>query len=145
MLQVAEKIWTGTERKELKLFIADLLLALMIAILLTSLFGLLFRGLRKGSEIWIFFLILFLASWAGGIWLTPFGQPIFGVSWLSFLSIGLFTALVLTALIPPSRPQRMADTPKAQTGQEARAVFNVDIFFWVLLLGLFVAILVAYM
>jgi len=126
------------------MFFLDLLFALVIALLLTGLFGLLFRRMTMGTGLLLFFLVLFLASWAGGIWLTPFGPLIFGVSWLSFLFIGLFVALILTALIPPTRPPRTLDEARVQTEMGVEAAFVIDIFFWVLVVGLLIAIVVAY-
>lgn len=126
------------------MFFLDLLFALVIAILLTALFGLLFRRMAMGTGLLLFFLVLFLASWAGGVWLTPFGPPLFGVSWLSFLFIGLFVALILTALIPPVRPPRTLEEARVQAETEAETTFIIDIFFWILLLGLLVVIVITY-
>lgn len=127
------------------MFLIDLLFALVIAVLLTGLFGLLFRRMTMGSGILLFFLVLFLTSWAGGVWLTPFGPPLFGVSWLSFLFIGLFVALLLIALIPPVRPPQTLEEARVQAETEAETAFIVDVFFWILLIGLLVAIVAAYL
>jgi hypothetical protein len=97
----------------------------------------------SGTRVLIFFGILFLTTWAGGIWVTPFGPILFDVPWLSFLLVGLFIALILTAISPPPRRPRTAQEAAAYA--EAEAAIAIDIFFWVLIAGLIVTILVAYL
>jgi putative exporter of polyketide antibiotics len=43
-------------------------------------------------------LILFLATWAGGIWLVPLGPRLWGVAWGGFVVVGLFVALLIGAV-----------------------------------------------
>jgi len=43
-------------------------------------------------------LILFLATWAGGIWLVPIGPRLWGVAWGSFVVVGLVVALLIGAV-----------------------------------------------
>ncbi|HEX4337267.1 MAG TPA: hypothetical protein VH062_15230 [Polyangiaceae bacterium] len=43
-------------------------------------------------------LVLFLATWAGGIWLVPVGPKLWGVAWVGFVVAGLFVALLIGAL-----------------------------------------------
>jgi hypothetical protein len=50
-------------------------------------------------------LILFLATWAGGIWLVPVGPRLWGVAWGGFVVVGLFVALLIGAV---SREQAKA-------------------------------------
>ena len=49
-------------------------------------------------SIFVILLILFLATWAGGIWLVPFGPRLWGVAWASFVVVGLVVALLMAAL-----------------------------------------------
>lgn len=51
--------------------------------------------LKKGpwTSFWVFFTVTFLASLAGGEWLSPFGPPFLGVYWMSFFVAGLISAL----------------------------------------------------
>jgi hypothetical protein len=124
--------------------IKDWFFALAIAQIITALFGILFRDMRFRSGLWIFFLIFIPASWAGGIWITPYGSIFYGVSWLSFFLIGLFTALILATLISPARRTRSVDPVKA-TSSESPVVFVITILFWVLLLGFLAVIFLAYL
>ena len=43
-------------------------------------------------------LILFLATWAGGIWLVPLGPRLWGVAWGGFVVVGLLVALLMGAV-----------------------------------------------
>jgi hypothetical protein len=77
--------------------------------------------------------------WAGGVWVTPVGPPIFGVYWLPFLLIGLFVVLLIAAGSTPER------RPPAETvAREEEAALGLSAFFWVLLLVLAIAIAAGY-
>jgi hypothetical protein len=55
------------------MFIPEALIAAIVSLVLSGLFVLVTRrGGRRTGLLWLF-LILFLASWAGGVWLKPFG------------------------------------------------------------------------
>jgi len=127
------------------MFWLDVLFAFVIALLLTGLFARLFRRTPAGIGVLIFFVILFLATWAGGIWVAPLGPTLFDVPWLTFLLVGLFIAFILTAIVPPPRRPRTAREAAAYAEAEAEAAIAIDIFFWVLIAGLIAAILVAYL
>ncbi|MFP4016245.1 MAG: hypothetical protein ACLFUI_04355 [Halanaerobiales bacterium] len=120
------------------MFFLELLFAIVIALLLAGLFGI---GLRHGDRdfLW-FFLIMILFIWAGGVWITPVGPLLWGVPWLSFLLVGLFFMLLFVAVIPENRYRR-----KRSETAEREAVFIVDIFFWVMIIGLSIAILAYYL
>lgn len=126
------------------MFFLDLLFALFIAILMTGIFGLLFRRLRMGIGLFIFLIVLFLATWAGGLWIAPFGPTLLNVAWLPFLLVGLFFALLMITLIPPTRTPRTLEEARIQASSETEAVIFIDIFFWILLIGLLIAVVAAY-
>jgi hypothetical protein len=87
------------------MLLKELLTALVIALMVNL--GLVLISRRDGRRTGVvyLFLIIFLATWAGGAWIRPFGPPIGHVHWLGFLIIGLFVALLL-ALFLPQRPPR---------------------------------------
>ena len=37
----------------------------------------------------LFSLFFFFGTWAGGVWIYPIGSPIGGVSWISFVLVGV--------------------------------------------------------
>lgn len=122
------------------MFFIDLLFALVIGLLLTALFALLFNTRGPWEVIWVFLLIIVLGAWVGGLWLVPFGPVLFDVAWVPFLLAGLFFALILAAATPP--PPTAAGTSVSPAGTEAALAFSI--FFWILLLGLVAAIVLAY-
>ena len=67
------------------MFVFELILALVMAGFWSLIFRLIMkrRGYQKGL-IWLF-LLLFLGTWAGGVWLSPFGPSFYGVYWIPFI------------------------------------------------------------
>ena len=127
------------------MFIVDMLFALVIALVLTGLFAMLFRGMRMGNGLLLFLLILFLATWTGGLWIGPFGPTLLNVYWLPFLLVGLLITLLMIVFIAPEPPARTLDEARMQARSDVQAVVVVDFLFWVLLLGLLVTLIVAYL
>jgi len=129
--------------------VADLLIALLFAVALFLLFGAAIGARRPsqslGAEAVLFFLLLFLVIWAGGVWMEPFGPPVYGVFWAPFLFVGLVIVLLLAALTPPSRrrPVTAAEAIQAERAREAEVV-TFSVFFWILATILLIAILVEY-
>jgi len=84
-----------------------------------------------------------MASWAGGIWLTPFGPSIWGTYWLPFLIVGLIFALFLAA-IPPSREEESTVelvNQEKEMAKRRKAFLALSIFLWVFL-GLLAAVII---
>ncbi|MFO7985832.1 MAG: hypothetical protein R6U38_08190 [Desulfatiglandaceae bacterium] len=126
------------------MFIMDFLIALLIALLLTAIFAGALRGHRFGTALIFFFVVLLLGTWAGGVWITPLGPRLWGVSWLSFVLVGLFFALVLTAALPPD-PGRRPPKPASRTEENAAPIVMFGLFFWVLIVASIVAITAHYL
>lgn len=126
-------------------FIFAFLIALLIAGVLSAMFG--GRGVRRVGAWPVFlflFLILFPTTWAGGVWVAPFGPVAWGGSWLPFVTVGILAALLLAALAPTARPPRgVADVTEPARKDEAAAL-AVGGFFWLLLIAFAVAIIVRY-
>lgn len=127
------------------MFITELLFALLIAFVLALVVSLGFLGYAWGVGFFLFFLILFLVTWAGGIWITPFGPICWGVSWLPFLFVGILIALIMAALIPDNRRRKIM---LEEAGPEARPTTEtfiaVDVFFWVLIASLVAVLIIGY-
>lgn len=128
-------------------------LALLLALLLVGLFG--WRHPRhpgaRTATVFLFFLLL-AAVWAGGVWSAPYGPVIWGGYWLPFLIVGLFLALIILAVaeaaIPP-RARRPVEPPPegepADVGAATGIAAVFGLFFWLLLIGAIIAIIVRYM
>jgi hypothetical protein len=129
------------------MFITDLLTALIIATLIMIPFY--FTGRVGPWNGWLWFaLILFLFTWAGGAWVGPYGPTIWGFGWLPFLFFGLIFAFLMAAAVPPRPPRtRMEAIEQAQAEREGESMTAVALgfFFWFLLAGLILALVVHYL
>lgn len=123
---------------------SDLLLVLLVTLVLTAIFVVGFRRQRTGQIIAMFFIILFLATWAVGLWIVPLGPKFLGVSWVSYLIAGLLMALLLTALIPLAKSPGARDETTKEAEEKTVAIAVFDIFFWILIIGLIAAIILRY-
>ncbi len=122
----------------------SLLFSLVIACIFTAIFAAGFRKHKTVPVLLGFLIILFLATCAVGIWMTPVGPLLFGVSWLPFLIVGLLVALLLTAIIAPARPPH-SDKEAAQERRVAvEMIAAFDLFFWILAIGLCIVIVVRF-
>jgi hypothetical protein len=127
-------------------FLIDFLFAAVFAVLLTLIFSTLFRRKGPWSRGLVFFLIVFLAAWAGGVWLLPFGPTLFGVTWLPFLIAGLFVALILAAALPPQMTEEPSEKKivlEKRTDAVERKRF--DAFFFLLIGALLIAVILGYL
>ena len=128
------------------MFLFQFLLSLFLAFLLTAIYMLGFKRKAACVGIGALFLIIFLVTWAGGVWLTPFGNPMWGVYWWPFLFTAIFITLLLAAAAP-GRPPRSAAEAKSKAPetkrQEASGVV-LSVFFWLLVILLIAAIVVYY-
>lgn len=116
----------------------DLFYVLVTTLVLTAVFAVGFRRQRRWQIVLVFFVTLFLTTWAVGVWISP--AP--STSWLPYLIVGLLFALLLTALIPLSRTLQGGRTREAE--EKAIAIVVMDLFFWILVIGLVAAIIVRY-
>ncbi|MDF1578878.1 MAG: hypothetical protein P1P81_10610 [Desulfobulbales bacterium] len=96
--------------------VPDLIFSLFVALVI----GVVFAGiiLRKGPRrgfFW-FFLLIFLAIFAAGIWGKPLGAPLSADNWLPFVAAGVLMALLLTFLAPRyPKVKRDAQLDRART------------------------------
>jgi hypothetical protein len=133
------------------MYLIELIVSLVVALALSVGFVLATRnqGRRRGF-LWLF-LLIFVATWAGGIWLQPIGPTIGGIRWLQFLVSGL-VIVGLMALFTPNRPPRSRRETLDKLAQlrnikvlEQATYFALGILFWVILAGFIVAIVIRYL
>jgi hypothetical protein len=130
----------------------DIVLALIVAVIFSLL--LVAAAGRRGPGPWagflFFFLVLFLAVWAAGVWLRPIGPVVYGGYWVGALVVGVLIALLLAAAVPPGprvTPVEVETPPEgapAETPEEEAVTTALGVFFWILLLGLIAAIVLGY-
>ena len=131
------------------MFFTDLMFALVLAMVLSLLLPGAFGWKRPGQEIvwdnmiFLFFLI-FLVAWAGGVWLPQFGPVWRGGYWLPFLLTAFFVVMLLFAVVPPSPPRTRRQAIERAT-LEMAAERSLGVFFWLLVIGSGVAIMIHYL
>ena len=127
------------------MWISDLLLSIISAILFLGLVIVILKPNRKGDQVWsgliFLFLILLLPIWAGGVWVGPMGPALFGVYALPFLFVGLGVTLLLVAVTPSLIRSHSQDMQKAEV-----APFNTfGPFFFIFVLLFFLVIMSKYL
>lgn len=124
--------------------IVDLTVALVIAVVLAVVLGIGLRRLPFGVVLAAMFAMLFLATWAGGVWVAPMGPRVAGTAVLSFLVVGLLLGLLLTAFIPRHPPRTRGEALRQADARREAATF-VDSLFWIVLVLLVVVIALKYL
>jgi len=94
----------------------------------------------------LFFLVVFLAAWTGGIWFIPLGPPIWEVYWLPYLIVGLIFALIMVAAVPPLPPDTTIQfLEKGERSGEAKKSMVQMLYFWLMAFALIVVIVFRYL
>jgi len=124
----------------------DLLFAFVIGLVFTGIFAIGFGRRGPWASIPVFFLLVFLAAWVGGAWAAPIGPLLWGGYWLPFAFMGLLIALLLVAAAPPPATQSTVEIkdPVAERREERNAEVAFEVFFWILLITMIVAIVSRY-
>jgi hypothetical protein len=127
------------------MFFIDLLFALVVALVVSSVFAFGFRRRGIWPRFWLLFLVILLFTWAGGIWIHPIGPTIKGVFWVPFLLIALLIALFLAVAIPPSlNRSRTSESPDLRKARRSEVNAFLGVFFWILMMILITSIVVRY-
>jgi hypothetical protein len=129
-----------------------LLYALFVGISVACVWSFLLNSSGPWNNLYWFFLVIFLFSWGGGVWITPFGPTGWGVSWLPFVMMGVVVALLLSAATPRHERRRpvsgtrpvVVQAPPASSPVASTAFFALDLFFWFLVILLVTSILGRY-
>lgn len=74
--------------------------ALLVSVALVTLFVGSLRRDGAWTNLWVFFLIVFLGTWSVGLWAQPVGPVLLGIAWLPALFGGVVLTLILAASIP---------------------------------------------
>jgi hypothetical protein len=130
--------------------LVDWVFSLIIAGLVTLLYVSITRKAERKRGLFWLFLLIFLATWAGGIWLKPFGPTLWGVHWLAFVLIGTIVALIVAVTSPSRGPRGRQETidmlERIEEEKKLEKVTYVVLgaLFWVLFLVLVSAIVARY-
>lgn len=126
------------------MFYMEFVIAFIVAMALSLIFVYGFRRKGPWTNFYIFFLIIFLATWAGGLWITPVGPSIRGIFWLPFILVGAIFALLLAAATPPSKQSSIELKTRKQEKKEQTIETAINLFIWILIISLTVAIIIGY-
>jgi sugar phosphate permease len=58
------------------MFVWDLIFALAVGLVFAAIFSLVFGRTGPWASFFVFFIIIALAAWAGGVWFKPVGPPV---------------------------------------------------------------------
>lgn len=109
------------------MFAVHLFFAFLVALVFTAILLAIGRGgYERGgwTTALILFGVLFLTTWAGGIWLHPVGPTIWGAAWMPFLAVGFVIALLVAAIAPSGRPHSRL---QAEEMAQAKEVVNTSV------------------
>lgn len=129
--------------------LADFVFAVVIAIVVSAIVAALSGQRLAGRDTLAIFLLTLLIVWAVGAWMSPVGPVLWGAYWLSFLIPGILFLLLLAALSAPGsahprRPPVPTDPAHPGSGEAETALIVISVFFWILVVALIVAVIVAY-
>lgn len=124
------------------MFLLDFAAAALIAFVISI--AVIYGFRRRGPAGWggfVFFFLLFLViTWAGGLWIGPFGIPGMGGLWLTYLFVGVVAGLLLLAL---TRPANLPPKAEQQSAVAQEAVLAFSLAYWAVIL-LLVAMVAAH-
>ena len=130
------------------MFFIHFIFAVIVALILSLI---LVRGVRKGGA-WPGFLLaalfIFLAAWAGGVWISPFGPAVWDQALLPFIVAGLIAALIIAAVPIAGRQEtsvQFSEEKRENVEGTPSPMAAIGIFFWILLVILALAILLGYL
>lgn len=127
------------------MFWKQFLCALATAAGLSAVFIAGFRKRGPWDNYLLFFAVVFLASWAGGIWFSPLGPLCGGVYWLPFLIVGVIFALLLAAVVSPFPPDTTVQLlEQGEKPPEKMKRMVLGVYFWLLIFALVVLIVTRY-
>jgi Ca2+/Na+ antiporter len=128
----------------------EFLISLVVALVLCVIFALVTRRkARRTGFVW-FFLFVLIATWAGGVWIRPFGPAWGDIRWLQYLVVGLLVVLMFAMFAPLKPPRGRHETLDqldeiAQQKELAKVTYiTLGIVFWVVLVMFILAIIARY-
>lgn len=134
------------------MILADILLVLIFALVLSALIGWGMRwrhpaGRETASASFLFlFVVLVIVMWAGAAWLPDWGPLLYGAAWLEILLVGLFVSMIILAVATPQwKPRDVKRTGEIQpeTEEEIKTATVFGLFFWLLVLAFLVMVITA--
>lgn len=123
----------------------EIIVIFFIALFVAVIFTYIFKNKNPWS-FFLFFLIIFLASWTAQLWIVPIGPSFLGVSWIPILIVGVFFAYILSLKLakPVNARKEIIEKQVGVETDEDKTSIAFGAIFWVLLLILTIAIIIGY-
>ncbi|MBD3182452.1 hypothetical protein GF312_09185 [Candidatus Poribacteria bacterium] len=135
------------------MFIWHILTAIIVGVLVTVIFAVIFHRKGPWQNVGIFFLIIFLGVWAASLWIVPVGPNIMGIYWVPVLLTGLILGLLMIAATPQTRVSEVQEEVIVKGQYEEEREYpvkekKIDTLLWAFLgitsIALLIAIIVGY-
>jgi hypothetical protein len=132
------------------IIVKEFLASLVVAMVLCVVFALVTRSQRRRTGFVWFFLFVLIATWAGGIWIRPFGPAWGDIRWMKFLLVGLMVVLMSALFAPLKAPRGRRDTLdqleeiRQQKELQKAAYLALSMVFWIVLFIFVLAIIMHY-
>jgi hypothetical protein len=110
--------------------------ALVVTLIVTFIISVFSK--RRIKSLWVIFILIFLATWTGQLWITPVGPSSGGVAWIPLAVTALIILFFILAIIPV--------VPKVNKEGEVEdgPLIAIGIFFWIMIVLLIFSIAVGY-
>jgi hypothetical protein len=126
----------------------QLIFSLIVALIISWIVSIFLNKEGRRSGFFFFFLIVFLITYAGSLWIRPFGPSLFGVFWLPILFVCILAGLFIYRSAPPRRKQlsrdetlQMLEENEKRKQLEQVTYVTLDILFWLIISLLVLSIL----
>lgn len=132
------------------MLLLELLIALAVAVLLSVLISKTVLSSSAQKHFVQIFLIIFFITWAGGMWIKPFGPSYHGIYWLPFILTGVIATLVIAITahnrLPRNRQETLQLLVRVERGRKLNQLTGIilRLLLGVMLLLLLTAIIVRY-
>ena len=129
----------------------EVIFAFLIALAISIIVGLALRREGPRTGFFLMFVMIFLITLAGGLWLSPAGPYTREVYWLPFIVVGALGSYILFLRAPRRPPHSRRETLDeldriAESKQlEKLTYMTFDLFFWIIFVLLLAAILLRYL
>ena len=129
----------------------EFFIAFVIAAVLSAVFTWAARRRGRRTGFFWFFLIVLVATWAGGVWIQPLEATSKGVRWWPFIIVGLPFAILVAVFGQRNPPEGRQETLEKLDEMASEKTLEkitysiLKLIFWLVFIIMVVAILLRYL
>lgn len=133
------------------MLLLELLIVLTIALLLSVLISKTVLSPIAQNHFVRVFLIIFFITWAGGVWIKPFGPSFHGIYWLPFTLSGVIASLLIATTahgrLPKNRRETLQLLVRVERGRKLNQLTGtiISLLLGAMLILMMAAIIVRYL